>query len=165
MQSGFAARGQYTDNYFFTANNQQSAFTASVSPFVTAARRTEASDVTALLAVGANKVWLWDPSETTNYLSGRLGLNGSLREERSTWTGNISFSRAPTLQNVLTQTGTNLALVYTNTAAVNGAYTYALTERWSLGATAGGYGNWYEGVEGGGGFAAEQPAAISPEEK
>ena len=62
VQSGFAARGQYTDNYFFTPNNQQSAFTASVSPFVTAARRTEGSDVTALLAVGANKVWLWDPS-------------------------------------------------------------------------------------------------------
>ncbi len=34
---------------------------------------------------------------------------------------------------------------------MNGAYTYALTERWSLGATAGGYGNWYEGIEGGGG--------------
>ena len=78
-------------------------------------------------------------------------LNGSLREERSTWTGNISFSRAPTLQNVLAQTGTNLALVQTNTAAVNGTYTYALTERWSLGATGGGYGNWYEGIEGSGG--------------
>ena len=61
VQSGVAARVEYNDNYFFTANNAQSAFTASVTPFVTAARRTETSDVTALLAVGANKVWLWDP--------------------------------------------------------------------------------------------------------
>ena len=75
-------------------------------------------------------------SETTDYLSGRFGLDGSLREARSTWTGNVSFSRAPTLQNDSTQTGTDLVLAYTNAAAVNGAYTYALTERWSLGATA-----------------------------
>jgi opacity protein-like surface antigen len=150
VQSGFTARGEYNDNYFFAPNNQQPAFTATATPFVTAARRTETSDVTALLAVGANKVWLWDPSETTDYLSGRLGLNGSLRDERSTWTGNISFSRAPTLQNQVTATGTVLGLANTNAGAVNGGYTYALTERWSLGATAGGFGNRYESVLGSG---------------
>ena len=57
VQSGVAARGEYNDNYFLTPTNQQSAFTASVSPFVTAARRTETTDVTALLAVGLNRVW------------------------------------------------------------------------------------------------------------
>ena len=151
IQSGFAARGEYTDNYFFTpSGQQQSAFTATVSPFVTAARRTETSDVTALLAVGANKVWLWGPSETTDYLSGRLGLNGSLRDDRSTWTGNVSFSRAPRLQNEVTETGTVLGLANTNAASVNGGYTYELTERWSLGSTAGGFGNRYQSVQGSG---------------
>jgi len=150
VQSGATARAEYNDNYFFTAVNQtpgvtpQSAFTASISPFVTAARRTETSDVTALLAVGANRVW--GPSPTTDYVSGRFVLDGSLREARSTWSGNVSFARAPSLQNVLGETGTILALAYTNAAAANGTYTYALTERWSLGATVGAYGNRYDSV-------------------
>lgn len=150
VQSGATARAEYNDNYFFTAANQtpgvnpQAAFTASISPFVTAARQTETSDVTALLAVGANKVW--GPSPTTDYLSGRFALDGSLREARSAWSGNASFVRAPSLQNQVTETGTTLVLAYTNTAAINGAYTYALTERWSLGATVGTYGNRYESV-------------------
>ena len=114
VQSGFSARGQYTDNYFLTSTGKESGFTASISPFVTAARRTETSEVAAVLAVGANKVW--GLSENIDYLSGRLGLDGSLRDARSTWTGNISFSRAPTLQNQLTQRGNVLALAYTDTA-------------------------------------------------
>jgi hypothetical protein len=150
VQSGATARAEYNDNYFFTAVNQtpgvtpQSAFTASISPFVTAARRTETSDVTALLAVGANRVW--GPSPTTDYLSGRFVLDGSLREARATWSGNVSFARAPSLQNVVGDTGTILALAYTNAATANGTYTYALTEQWSLGATVGAYGNRYDSV-------------------
>ena len=150
VQSGATARAEYNDNYFFTAANQapgvnpQSAFTASITPFVTAALRTETSDVTALLAVGANRVW--GPSPTTDYLSGRFVLDGSLREARATWSGNVSLSRAPSLQNVVGDTGTILALAYTNAATANGTYTYALTEQWSLGATAGAYGNRYDNV-------------------
>lgn len=148
VQSGVTARGEYTDNYFFAPVDQQSAFTATVSPFVTAARRTETTDVTALLAVGGNVVWGQVPP--TEYLSGRLGLNGSLREARSTWTGNLSFVRDPTLQSELRQTGVVLALAYRNAASLNGAYTYELTERWSLGATAGGYNNHYDTIQAGG---------------
>jgi hypothetical protein len=149
VQSGFSARGQYTDNYFLTTTGKESGFTASISPFVTAARRTETSEVTAVLAVGANKVW--GLSENIDYLSGLLGLDGSLRDARSTWTGNISFSRAPTLQNQLTQRGNVLALAYTNSASANGGYTYELTERWSLGARAGAFDNRYSSVQSGGG--------------
>jgi hypothetical protein len=145
LQSGLTARGEYNDNYFLTTRNKESAFTATVSPFVTAARRTEASEVVALLSVGANKVW--GLSDTTDYLSGRLGLNGLLRDARSTWTGSVSFSRAPALQNEVSQRGTILALVFTNAANVNGGYQYALTERWSLGARAGALGNWYEDIQ------------------
>jgi hypothetical protein len=82
VQSGATARTEYNDNYFFTPIDKQSAFTGTVTPFVTAARRTEATDVTALVAVGANKVWGVSPS--TDYLSGRFGLDGSPREARST---------------------------------------------------------------------------------
>jgi hypothetical protein len=147
VQSGVAARGEFNDNYFLTSTDQQSAFTASVSPFVTAARRTEATDVTALLAVGLNRVW--GPSPTTDYVSGRLGLNGAVYDERSTWTGAISFVRAPLLQSAQTQAGVTLVRVDTNTAIVNGSYSYALTERWSVGATARWYENDYDAVEGG----------------
>ena len=150
VKTGFTARTEYNDNYFFAPNNQQSAFTTSVSPFVTAARRTETSDLTALLALGANRVWLWIPSETTNYWSGRLGLNGSLRDDRSTWTGNISMSRAPALQSTTSPTGVVLGLAYTNTAGANATYSFALTERWSLGASLGGFANRYETIQGSG---------------
>lgn len=146
VQSGVAARGEFNDNYFLTSTDQQSAFTASVSPFVTAARRTETSDVSALLAVGLNRVW--GPSPTTDYVSSRVGLNGALTDERSTWTGAISFVRAPVLQSAQTQTGVTLVRADTDAAAVGGTYTYALTERWSVGATAGWYWNSYKAVEG-----------------
>ncbi len=144
VQSGATARTEYSDNYFFTSTDKQSGFTGTVTPFVTAARRTETSDVAALVSVGANKVWGVSPN--VDYVSGRFGLDGSLRETRSTWTGNVSFERSASLQNQLTPAGSFLALAYTNAASAKGAYTYALTERWSLGATAGAYGNRYSGV-------------------
>ncbi len=147
VQSGVAARGEFNDNYFLTSTDKQSAFTASVSPFVTAARRTETTDVTAILAVGLNQVW--GPSPTTDYVSGRLGLNGAVHDERSTWTGAISFVRAPLLQSAQTQTGVALVRAYSDSATVDGNYSYALTERWSVGATAGWYWNAYDAVEGG----------------
>jgi hypothetical protein len=150
VQSGAAARVEYNDNYFFTATDTQSAFTGSITPFITAARRTDASDVTALVAVGANQVWGLSP--TVNYLSGNVGVNGSVREAQSTWTGNASFVRSANLQNQTGQTGTALVLAFTNAAALAGTYNYALTERWSLGATAGAYSNTYDGVESGATF-------------
>jgi len=146
VQGGAAARAEFNDNYFFTSTERQSAYTASISPFITAARRTETSDVTALLAVGLNEVW--GPSPTTTYVSGRLGLISTLRDERSTWAGDVSLSRAPLLQSAQTSTGVTLVRAYTNTASVNGSYSYALTERWSVGAIAGWYGNTYSEVEG-----------------
>ncbi len=110
VQSGATARIEYNDNYFFTSSatqssisgsstpvGTQSAFTGTITPFITAARRTETSDVTALIAIGANKVWGLSP--TVDYLSGNFGLIGSLREARSTWTGNASFVRSASLQN------------------------------------------------------------------
>src|SRR5262245_63315022 len=131
VQSGVTARGEYNDNYFLTTTARQSAFTASVSPFVTAARRTETSEVAALLAVGLNRVW--GPSPTTNYLSGRLGLNGTVNDERSTWTGAIAFARAPLLQSAQTSTGVTPGRAYTNAVRVNGSYSDAPTECWSRG--------------------------------
>ena len=163
VQSGAAARVEYNDNYFFTTNatqsviagvptpvGTQSAFTGSITPFITAARRTESSDVTALLAIGANKVW--GLSQNVDYASGNFGVSGSLREERSTWAGGASFVRSASLQNEVGQAGTALVLAFTNAASANGAYTYALTERWSVGATVGAYNNTYDGVETGATF-------------
>jgi hypothetical protein len=158
VQSGATARVEYNDNYFFTASGTpsttpgsptsvgtQSAFTGNITPFITAARRTETSDVTALLAVGGNEVWGLSPN--VSYVSGNFGLIGSLREARSTWSGNASFVRSASLQNETSLTGTTLVLAYTNAATVTGNYTYAVTERWSLGATAGAYSNTYDGVQ------------------
>lgn len=150
VQSGAAARVEYNDNYFFAAADTQSAFTGSITPFITAARRTEASDVTALVAVGVNQVWGLSP--TVNYLSGNAGLIGSFREALSTWSGRASFVRSASLQYETGQAGTALVPAFTNEATVAGAYTYALTERWSLGATAGAYINAYDGVESGATF-------------
>ena len=61
--------------------------------------------------------------------------------------GSIAYSRAPTLQNVLTQRGNVLALAYTDTASANGAYSYQLSERWSLGVRAGAFNNQYSSVQ------------------
>jgi len=148
LRSGFTARGEYNDNYFFTPTGAELAFTASASPFVTAARRTEASEVTALLAIGANRVW--GPSPTSDYLSARVGLTGSLREERSTWMGDFSFARNPELQNEITPAGTVLTLANSNSAVLNGAYAYEIAERWRLGVNAGAFDNQYDRVQGGG---------------
>jgi hypothetical protein len=158
VQSGATARVEYNDNYFFTSNATpstssgsttpvapQSAITGSITPFVTAARRTEASEVTALVAVGANKVWSISPN--VDYLSGRFALDGAVRDARSTLTGDASFVRSASLQNASGLAGTTLVLAYTNAASIFGSYTYALTERWSLGATAGAYSNTYSSVD------------------
>jgi hypothetical protein len=147
VQSGAAARVEYNDNYFFTPVGTQSAFTGSITPFITAAHHTDASDVTALVAVGANQVWGLSP--TVNYVSGNFTLNGSVHDAHSVWTGSASFVRSANLENATGQAGTALVLAFTNAAAVGGTYTYAVTERWSLGATASAYNNTYDGVESG----------------
>jgi len=147
IETGVTGGGEYNDNYFFTEGGEESAFTGTIAPFLSVARKTENSDVTGLFAVGGNKVWgLPDSSE---YVSVRFGLNGSFREARTLWTGNASFLRSPTLQSVSRPTGVILALVTTNTGAVTGSYDYTLTERWSVGATAGWTGNYYDSVDGG----------------
>ena len=75
VNSGFTTGASYTDNYFFTTTGKQSGTTLTIAPFVSAARNTESSSVSAFLGVGANKVFGVTPK--TEYLSGRLGLNGS----------------------------------------------------------------------------------------
>ncbi len=47
VRSGGTARVEFNDNYFFTPTDTQSGLTASITPFVTAVRRTEASEVAA----------------------------------------------------------------------------------------------------------------------
>src|SRR5690606_17110392 len=122
---------EYNDNYFFTESDPESALTASFSPFVAASRRTETSEVTALLAIGANKVW--GPSPSTEYLSSRVGADGTFRATRETWAGNISFTRGPSLQNELTPEGIVLTLAYLNSFAIDGAYDYEWSERVTIG--------------------------------
>jgi long-subunit fatty acid transport protein len=146
LRGGAAARSEYSDNYFFTTDNPDSAFVASISPFVTAARRTETSEVAALLTVGANKVWGTNPN--LDYLSGRAAISGGLREERSAWRGDVGYSRAPSLQSSATPDGIIFTLVYANAATANGAYTYQVDDRWTLEARAGGYDNRYTSVRG-----------------
>jgi len=150
LVGGAIVRGEYNDNYFFTPTNAESAFTASITPFVTAARRTETSNLAALIAVGANRVWGISP--TTDYLSARAGIDGSWRQERSTWAGNVSFVRSPTLQTTSGQAGGPLVLAFTNGFSANGTYTYAYDERLSLSAVAGAYDNTYSGVVNSGSF-------------
>ncbi len=150
VRAGVAARSEYTDNYFYTGDDPQWAFTASIVPFVTAERRTETSEAAAILAVGGNRVW--GPSPVTDYWSARLGLDGALRDAKTTWTGNVSYFRNPSLQNTITPAGVFLALAYLDNAVANGAVTYQLTERWSIGATAGAYLNRYDAVESDGTF-------------
>ena len=155
--SGAAGRVEYNDNYFFVARGQpvpgtpaatadpESAFTLSLLPFVAASRRTEVSEVTALLAVGANKVLSISPSE--EYLSGRFALDGTLREDRATWTGRASYSRSSSLEQAIRLQEVVLARTNTDAAVVEGTYNYQLTDRWTMGATIGGYANWYDSVE------------------
>ncbi len=137
------ARGEYNDNYFFTPTNPQSAFTTSITPFATAARRTETSDIAAVAAVGGN--WVSGSSTSTDYVSGLAALNGSWRDARSIWTADVSFVRSATLQSEAQPTGTTvLGLAYTNATLATGTYSYALTERWSVGAKASVYDNRYD---------------------
>jgi hypothetical protein len=157
VYAGAGGRFEYNDNYFFVDPDQppssssagrtgkDSAYTLSVTPFVAAARRTEVSEITALLAIGANKVWGISPNE--EYLSGTFSLNGTLREERSTWGGRASYSRSSSLEQAIVDQDVVLARTYTDAAVLEGTYNYRLTERWTIGATAGGYANWYDSVE------------------
>ena len=157
VYSGAAARAEYNDNYFFTTPGQpsvgspgtfadpESAVTLSLLPFVVASRRTEVSDVTALLAIGWNKVW--GPSPSEDYWSGRFSLDGTLREERATWAGRTSYSRSASLQQTVAVGDVVLVRTYTDTAVAEGSYTYQLTDRWTIGTTVGAYGNWYDSVQ------------------
>jgi len=150
---GGASRAEYTDNYFYVAPSTagapsvgpESAFTLSLIPFVAAVRRTETSEVKALVSIGANKAW----GVSEEYLSASATLEGVLREERSTWTGLLSYARSPELQNVFLSSaeGVRLALAYTDTVSLDGAFTYRLTEQWSAGAGMNGSYNRYESVQ------------------
>jgi len=158
VYSGAGGRIEYNDNYFFTAPGQpvpgnpaataekESAFTLALTPFVAAARRTEVSEVTALLAIGANKVWGISPTE--EFLSGRFALDGTLREDRATWSGRTSYARSSSLEQAVRDGDIVLARTYTDAAVLEGSYNYQLTDRWTIGASVGGYANWYDSVEG-----------------
>lgn len=157
VYGGVAGRVEYNDNYYFTdpkapvvgnqvPATQESAITLSVIPFVAAARRTEVSEVTALLSAGYNKVWGISPTE--DYISGSFALNGTLLDERSTWSGTASYSRSPQLQNFAIGDQVVVTLAYTDAAFLTGSYSYALTERWTVGATVGGFANRYDSVAG-----------------
>jgi long-subunit fatty acid transport protein len=91
---------------------------------------------------------VWGLSENIDYVSGRFGVDGTLRDDRSTWAGSVAYLRAPTLQNQITQRGNVFELVYTDTASASGTYRYQATERWSLGVLAGAINNQYSSVQG-----------------
>ena len=160
VYTGAAGRVEYNDNYFFTAPGQtasgnpnstvdpESAMTLSLVPFVTASRRTEDSEVTALLTIGGNAVW--GPSLSDDYLTGRFALDGTLREGRGTWRGRTSYYRDSSLAQAISGAGVQLVRAYVDTGVLEGSYDYLMTDRWTIGATAGGYGNWYDTVQGAG---------------
>lgn len=153
VYGGVAARVEYNDNYFFTAPAQgvnagaqpQWGVTASVIPFVTAARRTEDSEVSAFAAIGGNKVW--GPSPSSEYWSGNFALDGTLRDGVSRWTGRATFSRNPQLQTIVGDPGAVLGLAYTDLATVRGEYSRSIAERWTAGVNAGAYANHYDAVQ------------------
>jgi hypothetical protein len=142
---GGTARGEYTDNYFFNAEEPQSAFTLSVTPSLVAVRRTPTSDVTMLLTLGGNKVWGLDDS--LDYLSTRAEIGGTLRQERSRWSGNAGFSRAPSLQEVFSGDAIVYTLAQSNSAYASGSYSHDLTERWSVEARVAGNDNRYDSLQ------------------
>jgi hypothetical protein len=157
LRGGFAARAEYSDNYFFTSDNRQSALTGSLTPFVTAERHGETSDIAAIAAVGANKVWGVSPP--TEYVSSRIGVDASLRDARSLWAGSASFVRTPSLQATL-EGGTVLGLAYTNATAAKGAYTYQFTDNVSIRGDIGGYSNRYTSVADDGTFSNNRGAFV-----
>jgi len=77
-------------------------------------------------------------------VSGRFGLDGTLRQTDATWSGNVFFTRSAALQSQSNPSAAVLALAYTNALTANGSYTYALSERWSVGANVSGYDNRYD---------------------
>jgi hypothetical protein len=145
VNSGFTTGVSYTDNYFLSTTNQQSGTTLTIAPFVSAARNTETSSVNAFLGVGANKVLGVTPR--TEYLNGRLGLDGTLTGERSTYGAFFNAARQSTLQSQpLPSGGVGLARTYQDTLSTGATYSYALSERWTAGANATWNANNYEAV-------------------
>ena len=148
---GGASRAEYTDNYYYVAPSStgassvgpESAFTLSLIPFVAAVRRTEVSEVKAIASIGANKAW----GVSEEYLSARVALEGLLREERSTWTGSISYDRTSELQDVISNQQVVLVRTYTDTVSLDGALTYRLTEQWVAGTGVSGEFNRYDSVQ------------------
>jgi len=145
LEGGGLARGEYTDNYFFTADDRESAFTASVAPFLSAVRRTEVSEFAALVAPAVNKVW--GSTSDAGFLTGRLAISGSLREPDSAWSGSASLARDRSLQSQDTAAGIVFAVTARTSTAVDGTYSAELTERWTAAATLSGYANRYQAVE------------------
>jgi hypothetical protein len=147
LEGGGLARGEYTDNYFFTADERESALTASLAPFLSAVRRTEASEFAALVAPGVNKVW--GSSSDAGFLTGRLAVSASLRGDDAVWSGSASLARDRSLQSQDTAAGIVFAVTARTSTAVDGTYSAELTERWTAAATLSGYANRYEAVESG----------------
>ncbi|MCK7500975.1 MAG: Wzz/FepE/Etk N-terminal domain-containing protein [Comamonadaceae bacterium] len=105
------------------------------------------SDVTALLAIGANKVWGISPSE--EYLSGRVraGRETSGRNARSGRAGRPTPARRRSSRRSATRKSCSRGPIRTR-HCWRARYNYELTDRWTIGATVGGYANWYDSVEG-----------------
>lgn len=141
-QAGGAARAEFNDNYFFTSDARDSAFVGSIAPFVSGARRAETSEITAFLGVAGNKVW--GASAARDYGSGRAAVTGSQWDAVSTVSGSASYSRLPSLQNTATPGGIVQTRAVDDFAAIDGAYSRALSERWSAGATVKAYSHRYD---------------------
>ena len=121
LQGGAVGRGSSTTTTISSHPPiPQSGFTASITPFVTAARRTETSDVAALVAVGANKVW--GLSSNVDYRerpfrAGRLGARRPLDVDRET----RHLSDRPSCRTTADSRRAPLVLAFTNSASASGA--------------------------------------------
>jgi len=144
VQGGASAGIEYNDNYFAASDNARAATIATVRPFAAATRSSETTDIAALVTVAENQVW----GPSASYVSGRAGVSGAFRDGVSTWSGVASFVRAPELQRVLAPDGLATELTYTNTGAITGGYTRAISDRWAAGFSAAAYENRYGAVEG-----------------
>ncbi len=134
IEAGGTARGEYSDNYFFQSTQRQSAFMASIAPYVSAVRRTERSGAAAFLSIGGNDVRI--SSSDASFATGRLSLLGSLRESQSEWSGDVSLSRDRSLQSALLGDGLAYVLATSSTGAASGRYTFTPSERWTVEASA-----------------------------
>jgi hypothetical protein len=129
IEPSIESRASNTDNINLTPNVHENVLGISVSPRVTFARRTEATEVAGTASLGINR---YPGNSGLDTDDASLSLTSQLRGERSSYGLSAAYIRDSTLQTELATTGIVQTRRQRDLVTLSPSWSYSLTERSSV---------------------------------